>query len=220
LHLPENCCKIAFEFNVQQHNAINNLIDCWIESYKAMLNELKTPKNNDALIKDIYQWWNNTPKKNGNKYPSEIIRNGKKILNPEYNYENDIIHLPKIIHNLLKRYKMIDKTSKRNPITSGIFLDKFQMFEKLIKQNFKCYYSGITFSKNRNSWNFFSLERLNNSLNHSDENTVFICRMFNTSGQLNRKKILTALLSQIYIPLSEEDTTIINIELNKENKIL
>jgi hypothetical protein len=107
----------------------------------------------------------------------------------------------------------MDKKSKRNPATSGICINKVQLFEKLITQNFKCYYTGIPFSQDRDNWRYFSLERLDNTLNHTDKNSVFICRMFNTAGQLNRKKILTALLSQIHIPLSIEDKNIINTEL-------
>jgi hypothetical protein len=33
---------------------------------------------------------------------------------------------------------------------------------------------------------------------------VFICRLFNTAGQLNEPKILTALLSQQLVALSEQ----------------
>lgn len=123
-------------------------------------------------------------------------------------------HLLAIIDNLLQRYKRMDKISKRNPnIFEEEYITKKILFEKLIKQNFKCHYTGITFSKDRDNWNYFSLERLDNNLNHTNNNSVFICRMFNTAGQLNRKKILRALLSQIYIPLSIEDKNIINIEL-------
>ena len=43
-----------------------------------------------------------------------------------------------------------------------------------------------------------------NSKNHTVNNCVFICRLFNTAGQLNEPKILTALLSQQLVALSEQ----------------
>jgi hypothetical protein len=36
---------------------------------------------------------------------------------------------------------------------------------------------------NRNSWNYPSLERLDNSLNHTIQNTVLICRLLNSNDQ-------------------------------------
>lgn len=213
VHLPETCCKIAYEFNVQEHNAIKNLIDCWKEAFGYIIKELHEPTNTTELIQQVNNWWNNSPKENGVNLPSQIIENGVKKRNPEYSKQYNSKHLPAIISDLLFRYKKMDKKSKRNPTTSGICINKIQLFEKLIKQNFMCYYTGIPFSQDRDNWRYFSLERLNNTLNHTDENSVFICRMFNTAGQLNRKKILTALLSQIHISLSIEDKDIINTEL-------
>ena len=49
------------------------------------------------------------------------------------------------------------------------------------------------------------MERLDNEINHTDENCVFICRMFNTSGGLNRTKIFQILLTQILVPLTDEE---------------
>ncbi len=106
---------------------------------------------------------------------------------------------------------MDTKSKKRND--DAIRLNNECLFNKLVKQNFKCYYTGIQFSFDRDTWNYFSLERINNNLHHTDENTVFICRMFNTAGQLNRNKILTALLNQNHIPLSDEDRIIINNQI-------
>ena len=118
------------------------------------------------------------------------------------------------MQTLVNRYKEMDKKSKRNPETSGVCVYKpQQLFDKLIKQDFKCYYTGIPFSKDRDNWRYFSLERLDNTLNHTNENSAFICRMFNTAGQLNRKKILTALLSQIHIPLSIDIRNKIDTEI-------
>ena len=115
------------------------------------------------------------------------------------------------------RYKKNDKISKsRNYKIDGNFVTDNQMYEKLVKQGFKCYYTGIPFSKNRDNWNYFSLERLDNTKNHTDENSVFICRMFNTTGGLNRKKILQILLTQILVPLTDEEQIIVKNILEKE----
>ena len=115
------------------------------------------------------------------------------------------------------RYKKIDKNSKsRNYEIDGNIVTDNQMYEKLVKQRFKCYYTGIPFSKIRDNWNYFSLERLDNTKNHTDENSVFICRMFNTAGGLNRKKILQILLTQIHVPLTDEEQIIVKSILEKE----
>jgi hypothetical protein len=216
-HLPETCVKIAYEFNVQEQKAIPNLIACWKEAFQLFLVELTEPTDTNELVEKIKQWWNNTPTENGVSVPSEIIVNGTKKRNPEYSKLYNTRHLPAILNDLSFRCKHADKVSKRDPAISGICANKYQIYEKLLKQQSKCYYTGIPFSLNRDNWRYFSLERLNNNMNHTDENTVLICRMFNTAGQLNRKKILTALLSQIHISLSVENIHIINSELEKIN---
>ena len=50
---------------------------------------------------------------------------------------------------------------------------------------------------NRNDWNYPSLERLDNSLNHTiNNNTVLICRLLNTSGQWSKEKLHFAMKCQ------------------------
>jgi hypothetical protein len=107
-----------------------------------------------------------------------------------------------------------DKDSKRNPNIEPCNLTVESMYQQLIKQDCKCHYTGIPFSLNRDTWNYFSCERLDNSKNHTVENCVFICRMLNGKAQFNRKKILTSLLSQIHIPLSNECRLKAQDELN------
>jgi hypothetical protein len=92
-------------------------------------------------------------------------------------------------------------------------MNKDLLFNKLIDQEMKCYYTGIPLSINRDNWRYFSLERLDNNLHHREDNCVFICRMFNTAGQLNKQKILKALLSQQHIQLSSDDINLINSKL-------
>ena len=216
-HLPEHCTKIGNELNVQQHEAIHNLKDCWIECFTQILNELHNPTDENQLIKILENWWNNTPKQNGVIVNCQITVNGSKKINPEYSKQCNIKHLKLILNNMRSRYKKNDKISKsRNYKIDGNFMTDNQMYEKLVKQRFKCYYTGIPFSKNRDNWNYFSLERLDNTKNHTDENSVFICRMFNTAGGLNRKKILQILLTQILVPLTDEEQIIVKNILEKE----
>ena len=205
-HLPEYCAKIANELNVQQHNAIPNLKESWIQCYKLILDELHNPTNEDELREIVKKWWNNTPRQNGVITNCQITVNGTKKMNSEYANECNLKHLKKILNDMKCRYRRNDKKSKmRNYETDGNILTDNQMYQKLINQGFKCHYTGIPFSKNRDSWNYFSLERLDNEINHTDENCVFICRMFNTAGGLNRKKIFKALLTQILVPLTDAE---------------
>jgi hypothetical protein len=216
-HLPEHCTKIGNELNVQQHEAIHNLKDCWIEFFTQILNELHNPTDENQLIKMVENWWNNTPKQNGVIVNCQITVNGSKKINPEYNKQCNIKHLKTILNDMHSRYKKNDKNSKsRNYENDGNIVTDNQMYEKLVKQGFKCYYTGIPFSKIRDNWNYFSLERLDNTKNHTDENSVFICRMFNTAGGLNRKKILQILLTQILVPLTDEEQIIVKNILEKE----
>ncbi len=212
-HFPENCCLIAYEFNVQEQDAIPNLLECWKEAFKLILEELKNPSDPTENLNLINKRWNCSVYESGINVPSQININGKLKRNPEYSNLYNTKHLPAILNGLCDRYFKMDKKSKKRNPSNIIRLNKECLFNKLIKQNFKCYYTGIQFSFIRNKWNYFSLERLNNNIHHTDENTVFICRMFNTAGQLNRNKILTALLNQIHIPLTEEDRIIINNQL-------
>ena len=210
VHLPEYCTKIANELNVQQHSAIPNLKECWIKFIKLFLDELHNPTNKDELREIVKKWWNNTPKQNGVIINSQINVDGKNKSNPKYSQECNLKNLKSIINLLIIRYKKQDiRSKKRNCEIDGIILTNNQMYEKLIIQGFKCYYTGIPFSKNRDSWNYFSLERLDNTKNHTDENTVFICRMFNTAGGLNQKKIFQILLTQKLVPLTDEERDII-----------
>jgi len=206
-HFPENCVKIAYEFNVQEHNAIPNLIECWKEAFAIIIRELITPTDTTELLKQITKWWNNSPTENGVIVPSTIFKNNKYIRNPEYSKLYNTKHLKAVLNDLAFRYKHADKVSKRNPETAGVCINKYQIYNKLINCNAKCGYTGIPFSLNRDDWRYFSLERIDNSLNHTYENTMLVCRMFNTAGILNRDKILTAVLSQIHVPFSNEVKT-------------
>ena len=201
-HNPESCCLIAYEFNVQQQNAIPNLIDCWKEAFLILQQEIRNPSDTTENIEYLKKWYYSREE------PAQIKKNGKRANNPRY--------LKGILSGLCDRYVKMDKKSKkRNEKENITRLTKEILFDKLITQEMKCYYTGIPLSTERDNWNYFSLERLDNNLHHTNDNCVFICRMFNTAGQLNKKKILKALLSQQHIQLSSDDINLINDKLEK-----
>lgn len=212
-HMPENCVLIAYEFNVQEHNAIPNLIDCWIEAFSLILQELRNPSDTTDNIEYLKKWYNNSPKDNGVIEPCQIIEDNEKKRNPKYSEQYNTKHLKAILNGLCDRYLKMDKKSVKRNEKNMFRLNTEILFNKLINQKMKCHYSGIPFSINRDDWRYFSLERLDNNLHHTNDNCVFICRMFNTAGQLNNQKILKALLSQKHIKLSTEDIKLINNKL-------
>lgn len=212
-HKPESCCLIAYEFNVQEQNAIHNLIDDWIKAFSVILQELHHPTDTRGIIEYVKKWYNNSPKDNGVTEPSQIIQNNKKIRNPKYSEQYNTKHLKAILNGLCDRYYKMDKKSVKRKEKNTCRLNNEVLFNKLINQKMKCYYTGIPLSTNRDDWRFFSLERLDNELHHTKDNCVFICRMFNTAGQLNTEKILKALLSQQHIPLSSDDINLIKNKL-------
>ena len=90
-----------------------------------------------------------------------------------------------------------DKTSKRT-VNKDVRIKEGNMFAIGKKQGWRCFKSGVKLSMNRNSWNYPSLERLDNSKNHTLDNTVLICRLLNTSdiAQWTTEKLNYALKHQ------------------------
>jgi len=212
-HFEEHCTKICYEFNVAQHKAIPDLLSAWKECFQEFLSELRQSTDTAELVSEFQKWWSNTPKENGVLAPSTIWVQNKSKISPLYYKQREINHLIAILTIKRNTYRKHDKVSKRDPATAGSCLTGEQMFLKIIEQKCRCFYTGIPFSRDRDNWRHFSLERLDNSKNHTVENTVVVCRMFNTPGQLNRRKILTALLSQIHVPLTEEDRVMVAAQL-------
>lgn len=212
-HFTEHCTKICYEFNVSQRNAIEDLLGAWIECFQEFLSELREPTDTTELVSEFQKWWSNTPKENGVTAPRTIYVEMKSKKNLLYEQQKSLNHLRSLLHIKRSNHLRHDKESKRDPGTAGECLTVEQIFLKIIEQKCRCFYTGISFSRDRDNWRHFSLERLDNSQNHTVENTVVVCRMFNTSGQLNRRKILTALLSQIHVPLTEEDRVMIAAQL-------
>jgi hypothetical protein len=204
-HAPENCCLIAREFNVQQQEAIPDLLEAWKEAFASFANEILNTSCTEELVSGFNVWYNRGPRQNGVTVPNQIINSdGKKIMNPEYSKQCQKYHLKRIVRDMLNNYKRQDKVSKRDPDMDSFDLTVENLCQKMVDQKCKCYYTGIPFSFARDTWNYFSLERLDNSKNHTVNNCVFICRLFNTAGQLNEHKLLTALLSQQLVALSDE----------------
>jgi hypothetical protein len=204
-HTPENCCLIAREFNVQQQEAIPDLLEAWKEAFASFANEILNTSCTEELVSGFNVWYNRGPRQNGVTVPNQIINSdGKKIMNPEYSKQCQKYHLKRIVRDMLNNYKRQDKVSKRDPDMDSFDLTVENLCQKMVDQKCKCHYTGIPFSFNRDTWNYFSLERLDNSKNHTVNNCVFICRLFNTAGQLNEHKILTALLSQQLVALSND----------------
>ena len=207
-HIPEHCIKIAGEFNVQEHNTIKkDLVNTYKEEiFPAFLKELKQPSDTEELINIMKEWYKKSPKENGVFEPCQIEIDGKKIDNPEYSKKCQEKHLKRILQDQVNNYKKSDKDSKnierhKNDVAN---ITHEILYNKLIKQKMKCHYSGIPFSLLKENWNFWSLERVDNNKNHTVENTVMICRIFNGYSQLNRKKLLYALSHQIHVSLTDE----------------
>jgi len=78
------------------------------------------------------------------------------------------------------------------------------MFSIGKKQEWRCFKSGVKLSINRNSWNYPSLERLDNTKNHTLDNTVLICRLLNTSdiAQWTKDKLTYALKYQKLVEIT------------------
>ena len=206
-HTPENCCLIAREFNVQQQKAIPDLLEAWKKAFELIINEFVNLSNTEDLVSKFKQWYNNTPEQNGVNVPCQIIDPSdpsKKIKNPEYSALCKKYHLKTIFRDMINNNKHQDKKSKRDTKLEQCNLTIDNLCDKMLQQKCKCLYTGIPFSVERDTWSYFSIERLDNSKNHTLDNSVFVCRLFNTAAQLSRQKILTALLSQIHVPLSHE----------------
>ena len=216
-HTPENCCLIAREFNVQQQDAIPDLLEAWKDAFQSTINEIMNPSCTEELLSKFKIWYNNNPNKNGVTAPCQVMNSdGKKKTNPEYSKQCQTFHLKRILRDMLNNYTHQDKVSKRNPIIDPFDLTVENIYQKMVDQNCKCHCTGIPFSLNRDTWNYFSIERLDNSKNHTVDNCVFICRLFNTAAQLDKPKILTALLSQQHVALSDEQRHKIQEKLSVE----
>jgi len=76
----------------------------------------------------------------------------------------------------MRSYAKMDKNNKRNPHITGVPIRHADvLFKKLVQQKFRCHYTGIRFSMDRDHWRHFSLGRLDNSLNHTRKrNSIYL----------------------------------------------
>jgi len=197
-HLPEYCEIIALEENIAQHDAIPDLKLAYTELYTAMLKQMIEPDTTEELILHSKIWedkYTLTPRQSGIDLKSRDI-NGK--ISREYDRELQQKHLKSMFTCATKAVYNHDKISKRSPPKLEERLKASDMFNIGKKQNWRCFKSGVKLSINRNSWNYPSLERLDNKLNHTIENTVLICRILNTTdrAQWTSEKLNYALKHQ------------------------
>lgn len=201
-HLPEHCEIICREANVPQHNAIPDLKIAYTELFTYIINKTINPfteEQNKEFCKKWADKFKLSPKESG--VESKSRENGK--ISSDYDKELRFKHLKTMFTNDSKAVHQHDKKSKRTPPTEKSRLNATNMFSIGEKQGWNCYYSGIRLSMNRNDWNYPSLERLDNSLNHTIENTVLICRLLNTTGQWSSEKLNFAMKYQKLVKLTK-----------------
>jgi len=124
----------------------------------------------------------------------QLQQNGKQKINPEYSSQCMNLHLPRILRDQVERYYASDQRSKsRKDKSSIVKLKSSDIVKKLHEQKGRCYLSGVPFSFNRFDPNYWSLERVDNTKHHTNENTVLICRIMNGRTQLTKE-----IIQQIY----------------------
>ena len=198
-HLPEHCIVISLEENVAQHNAIPDLKLAFTNLFTGMLEEMKNPDTSKMRKEFSNQWkkrFKMTPRESGVK---------AKRCEKEYIKECYFKHLRTMFTSDSKRAYANDKASKRLPSKEEERIYADDMFSIGEKQEWRCYYSGHKISMNRNDWNYPSLERLDNTLNHTiNNNTVLICRLLNTSGQWSKEKLHFAIKCQKLVDIPDD----------------
>jgi len=196
-HLQEHCEIIALEENVPQHDAIPDLRKAYTELYSNILKQMIEPDSIEDELLHSKMW--------EDRYKLKPRQSGveSKSRTKEYDRELQHKHLKSIFTHATKSVYGHDIKSKRE-VNDDERIYERDMFTIGKKQGWKCYISGIKLSTNRNSWNFLSLERLDNTKNHTLENTVLICRLLNTcdNAQWTKEKLMYALKYQklVYIP--------------------
>jgi len=203
-HLPEHCEIIALEENIPQHEAIPDLGAAYTELYSSMVKEIVEPDSIEEKLSHSKMWedrYKLTPKQSGvvsksrNKNDSKISR--------EYDREVQNKHLKSMFTSATKATYDHDKKSKRE-VNKDERIKEKDMFSIGKKQEWRCFKSGVKLSINRNSWNYPSLERLDNTKNHTLDNTVLICRLLNTSdiAQWTKDKLTYALKYQKLVEIT------------------
>jgi len=201
-HLPEHCEIIALEENIPQHEAIPDLRAAFTELYSCIAKERVEPDSIEEKLLYSTMWedrYKLTPKQSGVESKSRV--NGK--ITKEYDREVQKKHLKSMFTCDTKAAYQRDKNSKRE-VNKDERMKEADMLAIGKKQEWRCFKSGVKLSMNRNSWNYPSLERLDNSMNHTLQNTVLICRLLNTSdiAQWTTEKLNYALKHQKLVEIT------------------
>jgi len=204
-HFPEYCEIIALEENIPQHDAIPDLRKAYTELYSSILKQLIEPDSTEDLILHSKIWeerYKLTPKQSGVNSKS---RNDDGKISREYDKEIQQKHLKSMFTSAAKAVYAHDKKSKRE-VNDYERIKEADVFTIGKKQGWKCFLSGTKLSINRNSWNYLSLERLDNTKNHTLENTVLICRLLNTTdiAQWTTEKLNYAVKYQKLVDIPNE----------------
>ena len=205
-HLPEHCEIIALEENIPQHEAIPDLQAAYTEFYSSIIKQMIKPDSIEDELLHSKKWedrYKLTPRQSGVESKTHNENDGK--ISREYDREVHNKHLKSMFTSATKAAYNHDKKSKRK-VNDHERIKEADMFTIGKKQGWKCYISGVKLSMNRNSWNYLSLERLDNTKNHTLDNTVLICRLLNTSdiAQWTKDKLTYALKYQKLVDIPNE----------------
>lgn len=217
-HFPENCALICLEFNVQEQRAINNLLQAWTECFTEIVAQIEAPTDMTSHVEHIQRWWSNSPTANGVTAQKMHMIGGIRTLNMEYSRQLTKFHLKMILCKMCANMLQGDRHAGISN-TPGDEICSEDVYMKLIQQNARCFYTGAPFSFDRDTWRFWSIERLDNGLGHTKENCVLICRLLNTRGQFSRRKVIYALLKQNRVGMKESTRASVHAELQRLSRI-
>lgn len=223
-HLPEHCMLMCRELNIPEHNIGISLTEAWIMLFTGVKLLLSTPDTPEIIESRQAEWrkrYKMTAKESGVDVSQRLIdAHGKMTLrNPEYGYQRTKKELKRQLQRMAEGSNSADIKAyiKNKRPNICIALDADMIFSQGEKQGWRCYYSGVLLSWLCDDWNRFSVERLDNTKNHTADNIVLICRILNVTpskgkhinpedgvGQWSKKKILFAFTSQKLVPISEE----------------
>jgi hypothetical protein len=198
------------EFNVQQHGDVIPCIETDYTKVYTKMNEIFTNISDDAAtdahLNKFTTNFNSTPKQNG-------VTASRTEDSKLYDRQLQEKHLKKIMAIAIANHYAND--IKKNRIKPVADPKKFKkdLVEKvlalILKQLGKCHYNHIPLTI-KNLYTRFSLERLDNNKAHFNadgtitDTTVIVCRLFNVSAQMSRKKLLTYYLNQKLVAVPAE----------------
>lgn len=78
------------------------------------------------------------------------------------------------------KHHITNKSKKRNEKCKEFTLTIDDLFDRIIEQHGKCYYSDIPLVFKEHSEWMCSIERINNEIGYTKENIVLVCSEFNT----------------------------------------